>query len=73
MSLGTEELMGHASVNLEELKEIPLHSYYYENVFSLEDLHLFRAVFSFYKGDYVAAIRDYEICQNLKYDGETKE
>jgi hypothetical protein len=33
------------TVDLDSLKDIPLFSYYYENVFQLEDFYLFRAVF----------------------------
>lgn len=48
LSLASEELMDQPTIDIEALKDIPLHSYYYENVFSLEDLYLFRAVYHFY-------------------------
>jgi hypothetical protein len=46
-------------MDLSQLEEITLYSYYYENVFSLEDLYLFRAVYKFYMKDYIGAIADY--------------
>ena len=52
-------MLDQATIDLDALKHIPLHSYYYENVFSLEDLYLFRAVFYFYAGDYQSAIDGY--------------
>ena len=54
------------TVDLDELKDIQLYSYYFENVFSLEDFYLFRAVFRFYNKDYTYAIADFEQCQSLK-------
>jgi hypothetical protein len=54
--------MDMATIDLEQLRDVPLHSYYYENVFSLEDLFLFRAVFHFYAGAYQRAISDYQKC-----------
>lgn len=51
---------------MEALEGIPLHSYYYENVFSVEDLYLYRAVFHFFAGEYRLAIEGYELCQRLK-------
>ena len=50
------------TVDLDALKNIPLYSYYYENVFSLEDFYLYRAVFHFYSRDYQNAIADFEQC-----------
>lgn len=50
------------TVDLDQLKNVPLYSYYYENVFSLEDFYLFRAVFYFYSKEYSKAISDYEYC-----------
>ena len=61
LSLTTEDVMGQ-SIDLEALQAIPLHSYYYENVFSVEDLYLYRAVFHFFAGDYQHAIEGYEHC-----------
>lgn len=52
ITLATEDIMNQETIDLDSLKDIPLHSYYYENVFSLEDLYLFRAVFKFYSQEY---------------------
>ncbi len=57
------------SVDLEHLEEMIPYSYYYENVFSLEDLYLYRAVYHFYKREYPSAISDYLTCQNIKLNG----
>ena len=54
--------------DVEQIEEIIPYSYYYENVFSLEDLYLFRAIYNFYLKDYTQAIADYEYCQNLKLE-----
>jgi hypothetical protein len=58
-----EDLSVHHSVDLEKLESMTHYSYYYENVFSLEDLYLFRAVYHFYLGDYEAALADFGHCQ----------
>lgn len=63
LSLAPEELMDQPGIDIEALKDIPLHSYYYENVFSLEDLYLFRAVYHFYGRQYELSIQDYLKCQ----------
>ena len=61
------------SLDIDILNQLPMYSYYYENVFSLEDLYLFRAVFWFYLGgSQTKAIADYEKCNDLKLDGEKK-
>ena len=57
-------------VDIEQLHQIQPYSYYYENVFQLEDLCLFRAVFHFYKKDYQEAIQGYEHLQNLKMESQ---
>jgi len=41
-------------------------SYYMENLFSKDDLHLYRGVLNFYKQDYNAAIRDYKLSHKVK-------
>jgi len=35
-------------------------SYYMENLFSKDDLYLYRGVLNFYKADYLAAIKDFK-------------
>ena len=64
MSLATEELLNQTagSLELDQLEEIIPYSYYFENVFSLEDLYLYRAVYNFYKKDYPTAISDFLSC-----------
>jgi tetratricopeptide (TPR) repeat protein len=63
-------MAANPTIEIEALKDVtPLHSYYYENVFSLEDLYLFRAVFHFYGGNQEQAIADYLRCQEIKYEG----
>jgi hypothetical protein len=57
---------------LGHLDEILSYSYYFENVFSLEDLYLYRAVYHFYKREYPAAISDYLKCQSIKINGVDK-
>jgi len=54
--------------DLTQLDEITPFSYYYENVFSLEDLYLFRAVYKFYMKDYLGAIGDYQRCLSVKQE-----
>lgn len=55
------------TVDLDSLADIPPYSYYYENVFQLEDFYLFKAIFNFYKKDYKQAIEDYETCSAQKH------
>ena len=45
---------------LEKLKEV---SYYYENIFNLEDFYLYRGVFKFYSQDYRGALADLQTAQ----------
>jgi tetratricopeptide (TPR) repeat protein len=47
-------------------EEIEPISYYRENIFSLEDYYLYRAIMKFYNEDYQSAIKDYKICNRLK-------
>lgn len=47
-----------------------MYSYYYENVFQLEDFYLFRAVFNFYSKNYKASIKDYEYCRDQRHAEE---
>ena len=61
-----EDLQGSVDIDMAQIEEIIPYSYYYENVFSLEDLYLFRAVYKFYMKDYAGAITDYERCLSLK-------
>lgn len=35
-------------VNLQQIKRYDAHSYYFENIFNLEDFFLYRGVFKFY-------------------------
>ena len=65
LTLATDEML-EATINLDQVKTLPAHSYYYENVFSLEDLYLFQSVFYFYAGDYQRAIDGYLHCQFIK-------
>lgn len=44
-----------------QLGEIDSHSYYRENIFSLEDMYLYRGVFKFYANDTKAAQSDFEL------------
>lgn len=61
-----EDMQGSMDADLAQLDEITPYSYYYENVFSLEDLFLFRAVYKFYMKDYSGAIQDYSKCLTIK-------
>ena len=60
------------TIDLDQLKDISLFSYYYENVFQMEDFFLFRAVFNFYKKNYKEAIYDYEHCRESRVMEETR-
>lgn len=60
------------TVDLDSLKDIPMFSYYYENVFQLEDFYLFRAVFQFYMQEYEGAANDFKMCSQLKHESEKK-
>jgi hypothetical protein len=50
------------TVDVDSIVDICPYSYYYENVFQLEDLYLFRAVMYFFKKDYKQAVEDFETC-----------
>lgn len=54
------------TVDVDQLNATPLFSHYFENVFSLEDFYMLRAVFYFYLKQYNRAILDYQQCQQLK-------
>ena len=41
-------------------------SYYMENLFSLDDIYLYRAVLKFYAGDYKGAIQDFKLSFKTK-------
>ena len=45
---------------LKKLKEV---SYYYENIFNLEDFYLYRGIFKFYSQDYKGALADFQAAQ----------
>ena len=45
---------------LRKLKEV---SYYYENIFNLEDFYLYRGIFKFYAQDYKGALADFQTAQ----------
>ena len=47
-------------MNRANLKHMPAHSYYYENIFNMEDFYLYRGVFKFYQQQYEAALVDFE-------------
>jgi len=44
----------------QELKRISPFSYYYENIFNIEDFFLYRGVFKFYQQHYGDAVVDFE-------------
>jgi tetratricopeptide (TPR) repeat protein len=43
-----------------ELEGIPFNGYYRENIFSLEEMYLYRAIFSLYTKNYKSALNDLE-------------
>ena len=45
---------------MQSLKRTSAFSYYYENIFNLEDFFLYRGVFKFYQSQYAEAIKDFE-------------
>ena len=51
-------------------EEIEPTSYYYENIFSLEDFYLYRGVVKFYQGDYEKAVLDFNKSEFLKQSGK---
>ncbi len=42
------------------MKQICPYSYYNENIFGLEDLYLYRAIFKVYSGDFTSALKDFD-------------
>jgi hypothetical protein len=46
--------------DLSQLKSIDKLNYYYENIFTIEDMQLYRGVFLFYVGRYTDAITDFQ-------------
>ena len=46
--------------DLTKLKTMDKFSYYYENIFQIEDMQLFKGVFMFYSGRYSEAITDFQ-------------
>lgn len=40
--------------------EISPWSYYMENLFSQDDLHIYRGIVEFYQGDFMGAIADFK-------------
>ena len=50
----------HDPALLAKLQEV---SYYYENIFNLEDFYLYRGVFKYYSQDYDGAIIDFQAAQ----------
>jgi hypothetical protein len=49
-----------ASSVRKQLDGIQAHSYYRENIFSIEDMYLYRGIFKFYSGDYKGAHENFE-------------
>lgn len=47
-------------INTQNLKRLKPYSYYYENIFNLEDFYLYRAVFKFYSARYEDALVDFD-------------
>ena len=45
---------------MQSLKRTSAFSYYYENIFNLEDFFLYRGVFKFYQSQYIEAVKDFE-------------
>jgi len=48
------------------LESILPYSYYNENIFSLEDFYLYRAVFFMYQGEFEKSISDFDASLNSK-------
>lgn len=46
-------------IDFNALKTLESVSYYYENIFSLEDFYLYRGLINFYQQEYRAAIDDF--------------
>ena len=46
--------------DLNSIKSLPNVSYYYENIFSIEDFYFYRGLISFYQHDYKAALEDFK-------------
>lgn len=47
-------------INTQNMKRLKPYSYYYENIFNIEDFYLYRAVFKFYSGRYEDALIDFD-------------
>ena len=47
-------------INAESLEDSDKYSYYYENIFNLEDFYLYRGVFNFYKQRFQDALVDFD-------------
>lgn len=47
-------------INPQNLRKAEPYSYYYENIFNVEDFYLYRGVFKFYQQRYVEAFEDFE-------------
>jgi hypothetical protein len=50
-------------IDFNALKTLPNVSYYYENIFSLEDFYLYRGLINFYQQQYQAALDDFKQAQ----------
>ena len=58
----------------EEIKaaeEIEATSYYYENIFNIDDFYLYRGIAKFYQGDYQESNQDYFTSNRLKLKNKT--
>ena len=47
-------------VNKSQLRKLTSVSNYYENIFNLEDIYLYRGVVKFAKQNYLGALRDFD-------------
>ena len=47
-------------INTQNLKRLKPYSYYYENIFNVEDFYLYRAIFKFYSRRYEEALVDFD-------------
>ena len=52
-------------VNTQNLKRIQAYSYYYENIFNIEDFYLYRGVSKFYQKRYQDALLDFEKARSI--------
>ena len=46
--------------NIQNRKRLKPYSYYYENIFNIEDFLLYRGIFKFFSQRYVEAVADFE-------------